>query len=789
MTIKPLGVALGAVAIASASPAQTQSPPSALPPVVVTAPERPARTRRAVERPETSRPIVARRRVARLRRAKPVALPASAPPTALPTPTDAPSIVSTTAGPVQGIRALTASSATRTSIPVEQIPQSIQVVPRALIDQQAATTVSEAALNVSNVQGGNPLGIGNTDLAPLKIRGFPAEQWRDGIVSIYDSGDRDGLVNVERIEVLKGPGAILYGGGTGAPLGGVLNVISKLPQNATFAQTGIRAGSYGYWNPWLDINAPLTADGTALFRITGEFTGNRGFVDVLNSKRYNINPTLTLTNNESTTLTIQGFVSRQQQQAYQGLPAYGTLLGDFRVRRATYLGPRDIPDSYSRNAGATVTLDHQFDPIWSASVKARWSQSQIDQLAQNVFGGDATGAVPAFGPATWLLQNLETFQSQQAYTINPTLQAKFDAGPTRNVLQIGADYSRVTDQGFMAGDNLGNSCFLTTGLCPPATVDLRYPYFGTPYVRPNPGAGFEYAKYFDFKNSYVTRGAYTQIQSTIFERVHLLAGVRIADLDIDYLEKSLAPARLFQTKKTKWLPRAGIVVDLWSGLSAFASYTEGMRWAGFTTAVVRPAPEMSRQTEAGLKFSLGGTLSGTLAVFDIRRDNVPVTLGLGVAGLSEQKSQGFEADLIWQPTRNWSFLGSYGYTDATFASPFNDANGGTIPNGNKLPFVPAHSGRLWANYKFDSSVLPGWSIGAGVYAASSQYVDPANRWKTAGYFSVDAKLGYERDNWRASLSVKNLTGEKYFTPYAWLGGQVAPGAPRLIYAEIGYTFR
>ncbi len=101
----------------------------------------------------------------------------------------------------------------------------------------------------------------------------------------------------------------------------------------------------------------------------------------------------------------------------------------------------------------------------------------------------------------------------------------------------------------------------------------------------------------------------------------------------------------------------------------------------------------------------------------------------------------------------------------------------------------ADHGRIWANYKFDPAVLQGWSVGAGIYAASSQYVDPANLWKTSGFYTIDAKIGYDWDNWRASFTVKNLTGEKYYTPYAWLGGQVAPGAPRLFYAQFSYLFR
>ena len=741
-----------------------------------------------VDAPGTARPAVSRStrdngRSARQRRAR---APAAVPPA--PVAADQPAVIQTTAGAVQGIRALSAVSATRTDTPIEQIPQSIQVIPRQLINDQAATSVGEAALNVSNVQPVNSLIAGNTDLTPVKIRGFGAEQWRDGLVNVYNLGDRDGIVNVERIEVLKGPNAILYGGGAGAPVGGVINVISKLPTDKAGGEFGVRLGSYQYWNPFFDINQPLNADKTALFRITGEYTGNKSNIDVIESKRYNINPTLTLTNREDTSLTIQGHVSRQQQQAYQGLPVYGTLLGDFRARTDLFIGPSNIEPSYSKTEGVTATFDHQFNSIFSANVRARWSRSEFDNMSQNIFGADFTGAVPAFPPSTWFLQNLELFQQQREFTINPSLKAKFALGPTVNTLLVGADYSKVSDRGFMTGDNLGNNCFFLLGTCPPVTVDLSSPSFPVPYTRPNPGAGLEFAKFFDFQNSYITKGAYTQLQTSVYDRVHFLAGVRLASLDITYNESALAAPSTFITETTKALPRAGVVVDLVKGLSAYVSYSEGMRWAGFTTAVSRPLPELSDQIEGGLKFNLNNELAGSLAMFEIHKSNVPVQLALGVAGLTSQKSKGFEADLTWQPNRNWSFLGSYGFTDAVFADPFFDFSGVTIPAGTKLPFVPAHTGRVWANYKFDPGWLEGWSVGAGLYTASSQYVDNANLWRTDGYFTVDAKIGYEKGNIRAFIAAKNLTGEKYYTPYTWLGGQVAPGAPRAIYGQISYLF-
>lgn len=148
----------------------------------------------------------------------------------------------TTAGPVDGYRALSAMSSTKTATPIERIPQSIQIVPRTVIEDQTSISVDETVRNVSNVQSFNDLNIGNTDMAGAKIRGLKAEIWLDGMVVNYNTGDKDAFANVERIEVLKGPSAILYGGGSGAPAGGAINIISKLPTDKAGGEFGVTLG-------------------------------------------------------------------------------------------------------------------------------------------------------------------------------------------------------------------------------------------------------------------------------------------------------------------------------------------------------------------------------------------------------------------------------------------------------------------------------------------------------------------------------------------------------------------
>ncbi|MFA5952799.1 MAG: TonB-dependent receptor [Hyphomicrobium sp.] len=707
-----------------------------------------------------------------------------------------PATTITTAGPVQGYRALSAVSSTKTATPLEQIPQSIQVVPRSVIDDQTSITVSEVIQNVSNVQGPNSHSLGNTELYPYTIRGFGAQAWLDGLVMPFSLGDRDALANVERIEVLKGPAAILYGGGAGAPIGGAVNIISKLPTDKAAGAVGFTFGSDNFVQPYFDINQPVTANGTVLFRVTGQYTATDSFIDVLEQDRYSFNPTLTLTDKTDTTLTIQGHLSKSEQQTYQGLPATGTILGGFKIDRDLFIGPSDIPRGYSEVEGITVTLDHKINDIWSANVKARWSQGGFAQFTQLALGADAAGALPAINPSTWLLGNTVLAEEIEEISVNPNVQAKFNLGASRNTVLVGGDYSRVTEHGLLAVDYLGNGCAAFFGVDPclglvGPTANLTIPSFTTPYADPRGVAqyqdvfGFDQVVTFnDVENVFKTKGVYGQIQSTFYDRVHVLAGVRAAHVSIEQIERSSGVPQETVTDAYKPLPRAGIVVDLMPGLSAFGSYSEGIRAVPRQLPGGRSEPEFSEQREVGFKFNLDNQISGTVAYFEIDRDNVVVNLG-GLAGiaLAKQRGRGYEADALWQPNRNWQVLASYGFTDVEFADGLLGA-----PAGNRFPLVPEHSGRFWINYMFDQPMLRGWSMGAGIYASSGQFVDAANQYKTDGYYTVDAKIGYDNDKFSAAFNVKNLTGEEYFVPYSFLGGQVAPGDDRAYYGSLIYKY-
>jgi iron complex outermembrane receptor protein len=690
--------------------------------------------------------------------------------TVVDTPIAGPPVEQTTAGPVKGYQALTATSATRTATPLEEIPQSIQVITRQLISDQNNLTVTDALRNVSGVQGTNPLQTPAYD--STYIRGFAAEQWIDGLTTYYNAGNRDSLINAERIEVLKGPSSILYGGGVGSPVGGVVNVVSKLPMSNAFYNAGIIAGSRNYYQPYFDFNQPLNSEGTVLFRMTGAYTSSQSFIDVLNTDAYSLYPTLTLTNLRDTRLILQGRFSDWQQQEYQGLPATGTVTGGFRIANSLFPGPRNIEKSYSRTQSGTALIDHTINETWSGSLQARVSKTQFAELAQSLVGTNFAANTPSVPPSSWNLLNVQLYQEQTEFTIAGNVLAKFDYATTRNKVVLGLDYSHVKDQGYLLADF--NDLF-TLGL-----VNLADPLpTFQPYVAP---LRIPQNKVVDGDNTYTTAGAYAQLQSTIWDHLHVLAALRVANLRID----SQAPAflRTDVTDTTKVLPRVGAAYEFVPGLSVFAGYSEGMKGNPFVFFSGTPQPEQSKQYEGGIKFNTAFGLSGSAALFQIDRTGVPVSVGLTSVADGEQRSRGFDTDILWQPDRNWQVLANYAYVDATLTK----AVPGVAPAGNQLNIVPPNSGRLWVNYRFGPGTLAGWRIGAGLYAASSAYIDLANTFKTEGYYTADATVGYESRYFDASVTVRNLTGQNYYTPFLYFGGRVAPGDERSVLARVTLKF-
>ena len=681
----------------------------------------------------------------------------AAPPTSVPLPAGVvldggPPPTQTTAGPVSGYRALTSVSATKTGTPIEQIPQAVAVIPRAVIDDQQPVTQADAFRNLSAVSampGNEFLGY------QYKVRGFQADRYVDGLPNYFDGGDFISLVNTERIEVLKGPAGLLYQGGFG-PVGGIINAVSKLPTATPSAEVGLKAGSFGLWNPWFDVNGPLNSAGTVLFRMTGDFTGSRDDIDAVTHQRWSLDPTLRLDDRDGTVLTIQGRFSGQTMQGYSGLPGAGTIDRSlFTIRPELFPDDPNLPKSASTYDGVTVSLEHEISDIWSMNAATRVGHMTLNEYSQFATSPNpALSPTPVFG-STFLYFDSHFTMDVREVASNVNFVAKSVVGVTQNTLLLGADYDGV------ALETRFDEAF--AGL-----VDLANPAFPA-YALPTTSA-------FDNDNRQQNSGLTAQLQSTIGERLHILAGVRLAHVQI-HSQDAVAQTD-FVADAWKPVPRAGAVYDLARGVSVFADYSQSFRGVPFFNAGAAPKPEEAAQSEAGLKLALPSGFAATLAYFDITRRNVVDLLpGSPFTALQvgEQRSRGVDMDLTWQPLPGLSILASYAHIDAFVVQDQ------LFAAGNRIDGVPTDSGRLWANYKFQSAPLRNFSVGAGLYASSRQATALDNLYFTPAFVTFDAKIAYEADRWSIALIGKNLADRRYFQPFPEGLGVVEPGEPLTVY--------
>ncbi|WP_439639739.1 TonB-dependent siderophore receptor [Nevskia sp.] len=643
----------------------------------------------------------------------------------------------------------TSVSATRSDTPLDEIPQSVQVITRTLIDDQQLHQLNEALANVSGVFAPRPE---DAILVSPIVRGFAAEVYVDGLPAFGTTStvDPGALAGIQQIEVIKGPSGSLFGGGVGAPLGGIINLVTRSPVARAGGEIGVRAGSFATINPFFDVNQPLF-NGVAV-RLSGEYQRAYADIDAVQSQRYALFPAIAVGLGGPTTLTLRGQFSRQAYLEYSGLPSALTL-SDRPYVREHFSGATTTPHTVVLNQGGALNLRHSFGDGLEAVLDARLYRSRFDEYGSFTF--------PAFFPPGLL--NPTAYPVLSGYlpsavretTVDGRVVCTLNGKRVENRVIVGAQYDRTR---YEAG--------LGLRLLPNGRVDYADPDSDVPFGAVPPVSDTQ-------ADRFVTGALYLQDQLSLFDRVHLLAGLRWERLALD------RPANGFDRDQYRLSPRGGLVVELVDGVSLFGGYAQGFRGVTLLRSDAPVQPETSRSAEAGFKLAareLG--LSGTLAVYELRRRNVPTPAGTlldpsAQTQTGEQRARGIESDLIWEPVRALSLLTAYAYTDAVVSKD------NALPVGNRLPRIAKHSGRLAVRYR----LLDGLGVGVGVSAGSRRQVTLPNVDSVPGAYVVDAQASWTRPGYEFGLSVSNLTGRQYLEPYPYLAQSVTrPATGRALYA-------
>lgn len=654
------------------------------------------------------------------------------------------------------------SVATRTDTPLIEVPQSVQVLTRSLIEDQDRRTLGEALVNVSGVV---PTRSEEQLLIPPLVRGFPAEVYLDGL-PIYAGNqqafDPTSLVGVERIDVLKGPSTTLYGGGLGTPLGGVINLESARPNDKPGGFLAMRTGSYSTKGASGDINVPL-APGVAA-RIAGEYQSNQSWIDQVHGRRWSLQPSLSFQIDPRTDLLLQGQANHRSQLEYSGLPAGQALAG--QIDRNAFPGsPLAQPLTTNNNQMGQATLRHLFSDDVKLTVSGRYYKSAIREYGSFV---DPDMMPP--DPATPTIYPILPITM-----ITDTKEATFDANLQAKVAMLGGTHT------FLAGldydwTRFSSNMGLFVSNTPEGTIDLARPAYDVVYT---PQLPVNYLQ----TDHYRTIAFYLQDQAT-YGRLHVTGALRYTQLQFEE-GSNIGVANKDTYHRVS--PKVGATFDVAPGVAVFAGYATAFRAAFGFVGVAVPKPETSRNVDGGAKLALPTAgLSGTISVFNQTRDNVPTAdpnnVGFNIQ-TGRQRARGVEADLIWEPTPALSLLANYAHTNSSVTAD------NAIPVGSELTRVPRNSGRVAAHYRVMNGAAKGLSFGAGVTALSARQLTLPNTLSVPGYAMIDAQVAYDFGQFTIQASVVNLAGRRAFDSYQYFGNPlVMPVQPRSAFITLKTKF-
>ncbi|MDD1619983.1 MAG: TonB-dependent receptor [Methylococcaceae bacterium] len=653
-----------------------------------------------------------------------------------------------------------ATTATKTDTPIMQTPMSVKVIPQQVLKDQQVVTLDQALRNVSGVVAGS-----GTD-RQFFIRGFDVyNYYRDGFPMRYDWYNTQDLANVERVEVLKGPGSILYGR---AEPGGIINFVTKQPQDSPYYSVRQQFGSYSHYRTDIDATGPLTANKDLAYRVNFAYQANDSITEFSGGERIFAAPTLRWNISDKTVSTLRveysDITRRGDNQLL--LDANGHQLGQ-HTRRKSLSDPWDFTqDKYTL---VSLNTEHRFNDNWS--LKHRFNATFGSETSRNISpfalldNGDALRGF-------WT-QNTDGSDYYRNYFNALELTGKFDTGFMKHTLLTGWDYMHTDVRSKMYG-NWGDPAY---------TINIHNPvHAAQPYDIPAD-------QVFTYAPTQPWYGLYAQDQIELPYHVHVMAGLRYDSAETaGYTQTGFGPKipnTVYSDDRVS--PRGGVLWQPLPELSVYGSYTENFGASNGITATGQVLPaQTAQQWEAGVKTELwDGRFTGSLTYFDLKKQNLKMQDNrLFQRAIGEAESRGLELDLSGEVWPGLKLIGSYAYTP--FAKTLKDTEtSGTI--NKRLHNAPENSGNLWVTYDFQDEYLHGLKFGAGVQAVGRRYIGYTESMKTAGYATLNLMAS---QMWKiagtqvtAQLNADNLLDKTYLgSVYSYSTGLY--GAPRTFIGSI-----
>jgi len=674
--------------------------------------------------------------------------------------------------PVDGYKADQATGSTRTALPIAETPSSIGVVTRDIIEDTLSLTQTSVFEQVSGVSGGaTRFGRGEQ----FNIRGFNLGGG-DTLNSIRQNGlPSDNVFTpdpafIERYEIIKGPASIV--GGASSP-GGVVNRITKRPQDTNFATSQLQGGSYGFFRGVVDANGVLPQHKNVRGRLIGVLEDGGHFVDDIDVRQYTVAPSVEVDLfGGAGTLLLTGQYRKFDGSSFKGNPLH--VNGE----------PLDIPRTRNvgggSDNGAKTLFEgqnyeahyvHEFLNDLTLSAKAKYSHSENNDKVVYVYNFGTGVPLDGTGRIYATLRDTDV----ETYAGEVFVSKEFEAFGQEHEVLLGVDHRDQNGENLLAFQFLGTDNIFnpTSNFQAPSDDALR----GAPFSSQ--------------ERDVIQTGLFGQVVARPIQRLTMVGAFRHdwADARVINRRTNGVAAEEYQ----ELTGRVGAIYELFPGMRVYGGYSQSFEVNAFGNMTVDGSllpPETGENYEVGAKVDLfGGNVLFTTALFRSYRQNVssrdPNNPGFQVA-IGEQLHQGVEFDINGQVLPGLNLNGNFSYVDAEIIEDNTMARVGHIP-----AFVPrSYVGRVFATYQLQSGPLEGFGFGGGVFFHGGFELELPNRFRSDPFERVDAVVFYRpaKKIYELQINVRNLLDKTFIEGPGQIGGLNQFGAPVSVFGTLRVKF-
>lgn len=680
-------------------------------------------------------------------------------------------VVENARGPVQGYVARRSLSGTKTNTPIMETPQAVSVIGAEQIRDQKPNKLDEVLRYTAGVRAGTFGADTRNDW--WLIRGFKSDDvglFLDGMQLFYTSYASWKLQppNMERVEVLRGPSAVLYGGSSPS---GIVNVISKMPptEPVRYIETGIN--NFGNAYVGFDVGGPVAMqpqdgkqDGKLFYRVVGQVQNGNTQVNFTPDNNYFIAPSFTWKPDADTTFTVLASASKQDTRGINFLPYQGTVTNApfGKIPTSFFVGDPNV-DKFTREQ---EMLGYQFERNLTDDLTFRQNArfAHVDVTYRGYVGSGWTDINTAsLNRYNWYAKNT----ANQA-DLDNQLEYRFNTGPVKHTMLFGVD---------LKGYQIDDYQAFNFGTVP--SINVLNPGYGLSDI---PFAGAP------FRNFLITQkqaGTYLQDQMKLGNFTLVLSGRN------DWVETTqdnrFTGATVDSRDDSRFSGRAGLIYNFDNGIAPYISYATSYNPVIGLNAVNRLLlPETGKQAEIGVKVApMGFDGYFTASVFDLKRTNALTTdpsNPLLQNQTGEVTSRGIELEAVANATRELKLIGAFTAYHLFTSKDLDPTLVGKTPTNTPELLISG-----WADYTFKDGPLEGFGFGGGVRYVGSSWADTANTLEVPAVVLGDLAVHYEWQNWRTALNVINLTDKIYVASCA-SASSCFYGDRRRVTASVSYKW-